>query len=438
MSGEIEAAGALATAGAVAGAIEGREPGPPQDGVCLNCGAKTEGAFCSQCGQSTHAHRSLLHVMGEMLHGLMHFDTKVWRTLPMVIGRPGTLTRNYVYGKRARYISPLAMFLFSIFLMFFAFSFVQAPIDIGGTAQEQRAEAVSELEGARVELAAAQRELAAEEAAPRPTDGTPPELGVQLARQAVELAEAEVARREAMVQQIDEYIAEQAATQDGAAAPAPAAENATPEPNASQSAPDALPAESAPDAPDEVSVNVSVSDEAPAEPDGVSWRPGETWQDGFRRMAESDDFVVVEGMPELNERVRQKFENPDLAMYKIQEAASKFAILLAPLSLPFIALLFLWKRGVNFYDHIVFALYSLSFASLLFVTIAVVAPVPWLRWLPGTLFGLGLPIHTFFHLGGAYKLGWFSALWRTFFMMTFALVVAIIFLILIIVLGLAG
>src|SRR5688572_4874645 len=105
MSGEIEAAGALATAGAVAGAIEGREPGEPAEGACPNCGAKVQGHFCTQCGQAATPHRSLVRMVGEFLESLFHLDTKVWRTLPMVMFRPGTLTRNYVYGKRARYLS---------------------------------------------------------------------------------------------------------------------------------------------------------------------------------------------------------------------------------------------------------------------------------------------------------------------------------------------
>ncbi len=72
---------------------------------------------------------SSCRVAAEFLNGLWHLDTKTWRTLPMVIFRPGTLTRNYVFGKRARYLSPLTMFLFAIFLMFFAFSTIQAPVE---------------------------------------------------------------------------------------------------------------------------------------------------------------------------------------------------------------------------------------------------------------------------------------------------------------------
>ena len=124
MGGELEAAGALTTAGLAAGAIEGRGATQAGEGACLNCGAALAGRYCAQCGQAAHAHRTLSHMFEEVLHGLFHLDTKAWRTLPLLVARPGTLTRNYIYGKRARYISPLALFLFTIFLMFFVFAFV--------------------------------------------------------------------------------------------------------------------------------------------------------------------------------------------------------------------------------------------------------------------------------------------------------------------------
>jgi hypothetical protein len=178
----------------------------------------------------------------------------------------------------------------------------------------------------------------------------------------------------------------------------------------------------------------AIEAEADAEVDGIGWLPGETWQDGFRRVARSEDFKVSDD-PAINERVKQNFANPDLMIYRIQEAASKFAFLLAPLSLPFIMLLFLWKRGVTLYDHMAYALYALAFAAFLFSAIIGASKVPWLGWLAVTLFWLGLPVHTYFHLKGAYALGWWSALWRTSFMLLFASIVAVIFLAMIVVMG---
>jgi hypothetical protein len=425
MSGELEAAGALATAGAVAGAIEGREPGKPVEGACANCGAKVDGRYCPQCGQAAYAHRSLVHMVGEFLHSLFHFDTKVWRTLPMVILRPGTLTRDYVYGKRARYLSPLALFLLAIFAMFFVFSFVEAPVEVAGTPQEQRAalaegltEAREELQQARAALAQEQRELAQ-----RPADaeerGAPRDLGVRLAAQAVELAEADVARRETRLARLDAAIAQASAEAADAAAGDTAPQNAA--------------APTPAGAPESAATT-----EADEEIVGVGFEDGETWQDGLRRVAERDDFTVFAGAPALNERVRQNFRNPDLMVYKMQEAASKFSFLLAPLSLPFIWLLFLWKRGVNLYDHVVYALYALAFAAMLFGVVMLAAKSPWTSWLGPWLIMVGLPAHTWFHLKGAYALGWWSATWRTFFMLIFACIILTIFLTGVIFLGLVG
>ena len=49
---------------------------------------------------------------------MFHFEGKIWRTLPMLAFQPGELTRRYIAGERARFVSPLALFLFSVFLMF--------------------------------------------------------------------------------------------------------------------------------------------------------------------------------------------------------------------------------------------------------------------------------------------------------------------------------
>lgn len=99
---------------------------------CANCETPLQGAYCHACGQSAHVHRSLLHLAEELLHGTLHFETKAWRTLPALLFRPGRLTREYIDGRRARYVSPLALFLFMVFLMFFTLSIdgsdsVQAP-----------------------------------------------------------------------------------------------------------------------------------------------------------------------------------------------------------------------------------------------------------------------------------------------------------------------
>lgn len=420
MTGEVEAAGALATAGVIGANIEGREGGPPGEGDCANCGAKLTGPFCAQCGQHAYPRRKLIHVIGELAHGIFYLETKTWRTLPMVLFRPGSLTRNYVYGKRARYLSPLTMFLFSIFIMFFAFTTIDPPNNVrdnGVTAtQEQLTEARQDLEQARAEL---------ERARTNPDPDEPEGLEAGLAEGAVNIAQAQVDRLERQLAAAQAREAERARER----AEAPVQVNVGPE----------APATTAPMQPPATTGAAEPSDASTTEtPEESTETRNETWQDGMREIGESDDFVVFGGAsPELNERIRRKFRNPDLALYQIQDAASKFSFLLAPLSLPFIALLFIWKRGVTLYDHMAYALYALAFAALLFSTVVLLGKIPFISWAASWLL-LALPVHMWFQLKGAYALGWWSATWRTFFMLNFALFVACVFLVLVIVLGLAG
>ena len=85
---------------------------------CLNCGTLLAGDYCHSCGQHAHVHRTLTAFFHDLAHGVFHFEGKVWRTLPLLAWKPGELTRDYVDGKRARFVSPMALFLFSVFLMF--------------------------------------------------------------------------------------------------------------------------------------------------------------------------------------------------------------------------------------------------------------------------------------------------------------------------------
>jgi hypothetical protein len=121
--GNLESLGDAVTGGIIGRAVEpaAGEIGP--DGLthetnCLNCGADLNGPFCHQCGQHAHVHRTLSSFFHDFVHGVLHFEGKIWRTLPMLAWRPGELTRRYIDGQRARFVSPIALFLFCVFLTF--------------------------------------------------------------------------------------------------------------------------------------------------------------------------------------------------------------------------------------------------------------------------------------------------------------------------------
>lgn len=128
----VEAAGELVTGALVAGAVErsSGDAGHAATGLCLNCGTGLTGAYCHRCGQPGHVHRTLAALWHDLSHSVLHFEGKIWNTLPLLAWRPGELTRRYIHGERARFVSPMALFLFSVFLMFATFGLIGAHLEI--------------------------------------------------------------------------------------------------------------------------------------------------------------------------------------------------------------------------------------------------------------------------------------------------------------------
>jgi hypothetical protein len=153
--GELDAVGDAATGGILAHTVEpaaGEGKGPTRERNCLNCGCGLVGDFCHCCGQKAHVHRTLGAFGHDLLHGVLHFEGKIWRTLPMLAWRPGELTRRYVDGERARFVSPLALFLFTVFLMFALFSALGMGVD-GSEFNNSKAAVQAALDAERKELA---------------------------------------------------------------------------------------------------------------------------------------------------------------------------------------------------------------------------------------------------------------------------------------------
>ena len=158
----------IATGAMVARAVEPRADGTAQrigghttEGACLNCGSALLGPHCHACGQRAHVHRTLGAFFHDLLHGVLHFEGKTWRTLPLLVWKPGRLTREYIDGKRASYVSPIALFLFVVFLSFAAFNVLgagdalQTPgVGLGAAREafEQNAEKLAELRKEREAL----------------------------------------------------------------------------------------------------------------------------------------------------------------------------------------------------------------------------------------------------------------------------------------------
>lgn len=87
---------------------------------CLNCGAATAGNYCQHCGQATHLHvpsaREFLH---EFIAHYVALEGKLWKSLGKLLFKPGFLSREYIEGRRVRYLEPLRLYL-SFSIIFFA------------------------------------------------------------------------------------------------------------------------------------------------------------------------------------------------------------------------------------------------------------------------------------------------------------------------------
>lgn len=369
----IEDAGGVVTGGLIAAAVE-RPTGAKGDhsGACTDCGAETEGRFCANCGQPTHVHRTLLHLGEELLHGVMHFDARIWRTLPLLVLNPGRLTREWVEGARTRYVSPLALFLFTIFVTFFILSFVHMPEPVMSLAG-QRAAAQTEVGAAAADAERRRQRVTRLErqAATASEPGEQQEIRANLQEAQADLQEA-TARRDEAVADLRRLT-----------------EEAGPDTRA----------------------------------DGLA---AGSWQAGLKDWAaeiyHSDDAGPIE------KKIAKKLQNPDLAVYKLQQTLYKFAFLLVPLSIPFMALLFLHRRRVSLYDHGVFVLYSLTFMALQGLVIFGLFMInPWLGGTAWLLSNFVTPVHIFAQLKGAYSLSWFSTIWRFLFLILFCNVVVGLF-----------
>ena len=95
-------------------------PTTPRLPIASTAAPPSSGNFCADCGQETRAARGQRHeFLHEFIGHYVALEGKLWKTLALLLFRPGKLTAEYIAGRRARYVQPLRIYLtFSI--LFFA------------------------------------------------------------------------------------------------------------------------------------------------------------------------------------------------------------------------------------------------------------------------------------------------------------------------------
>lgn len=257
--------------------------GLPVGAPCPNCGTALAGPWCYACGQKGEEfHRSIWHLFAESFESLTHFDGRFWKTVPVLIVRPGKLTRDYLDGHRAAQIPPFRLFLVVLILVFFAgwLSFQASPVNL--------------------------------KLAPTST-----------------------------------FIAKD---------PGDAADF-------KQAA------------------------------DAMRTKPEGKW---------------------LLERVETAVKDPQAFLRAMEHWSHQFAILMLPIAALMLSALFVFKRGVYVFDHLIFSMHSLSFQGLLLTGVFLGGlAVPWASW-----FLLLAPVHLFVHMRGAYRISAIGTLIRMFLLFT--------------------
>ena len=87
--------------------------------TCLNCGAPRTGPFCAECGQrAAPPHPTLRELGGQAFSEFSGWDGKIAATLRTLLTKPGKLTLEFLEGRRARFLSPLRVYLMSSVVYF--------------------------------------------------------------------------------------------------------------------------------------------------------------------------------------------------------------------------------------------------------------------------------------------------------------------------------
>ena len=347
----------LVTAAAAVDDRKGPRPGHSGDGPkhavlhteCLNCGATLHGKYCAQCGQGVDDHhRSILHLVWEVLEDFTHLDGRLMKTLPPLFLKPGQLARDHFEGRRQRHVPPLRLFLISLLIFMAVLEFKTSghkPPSASKTPPAVAAKdagtpvAPTAIEGAKPTATTAEPS-----ASPPPTYTAGHALG-SVIRQTVR-------------------------SQVGADQKAPA------KPSSRVSIANGV-----------VTMDTGSGARTPT-PDDANL--------GFDQMAKSKNPAMRWGA----EHGRRAMANRDYFRSIMFEWAHRLAILMLPIFAAFLTLCYFYKRKFYVYDHLIVAMHFLSFVFLIW---ALAYGLPsFLGAIMMLVATIWTPINLFMTLRGAY------------------------------------
>ncbi|MEO1305033.1 MAG: DUF3667 domain-containing protein [Pseudomonadota bacterium] len=152
MSVELETVGAASVGG-----LTTRQKADLAGEPCSNCGTIVPGRYCPACGQlAASFHRPVASLVGDTIADTFTLDGRLARTVPILLFRPGRLTKNYTEGKRARYVPPFRLFLLASLVFYLTLFSVVPPgqfINIDDETRNEITQSITENQDAEIELA---------------------------------------------------------------------------------------------------------------------------------------------------------------------------------------------------------------------------------------------------------------------------------------------
>ncbi len=101
--------------------VSDRHPHLSTYSTCPNCGTELQQQwrYCPGCGQENEERVVPFRVLvRDFFSDFLTFDSRFFRTIPPFLFKPGVVTRDYLQGKRVRYVAPMRILLFGCLLLF--------------------------------------------------------------------------------------------------------------------------------------------------------------------------------------------------------------------------------------------------------------------------------------------------------------------------------
>ena len=347
-----EAVGAAAEHVAAAAMVETRPSRPAAirpdtpDGACSNCAAELGGPVCHRCGQvDDRYHRPVPQLVREGLENLLALDGRFARTVPALMVFPGRVTRDFLSGKRARFIPPFRLYILASLLLFVLVPFVIGGMEItGGVPDSASVSAMS----AQIDAAQARGEITAEEA--------------EEARQALNalspVVEDESAGEDAPSDAPDTTGNDTPARDP----PGEASSSQEPEPAGRDTPRDAR--QEVRDAVEEAQAEGSIGGDVATGEGGMD-------RDSMRRQLVPEEFgeefdgAAPRGLRAFfADQITKVNDDPGEWLEESVAWTPRVMFLMVPVYALLLGLVYIWRRGFFFYDHLIV---SLHFHAALFI-----------------------------------------------------------------------